>query len=87
MDDKRLARPGKVLFNHDRNPLSELFCTKNQPGVGAVTNLGYDLQIQKLTHQTTIGLLPRYGGITQREVNSVGLPQPNSNAEAVCSIA
>ena len=87
MDDKRLSRPGKVIFNHDRNLLSELFCTKNQPGVGAVTNLCDDSQIQKLTHQTTVGLLSRYGVITQREVNSVGLPQPNSNAEAVCSIA
>ena len=83
MDNKRLARPGNLLFNHVCNLLSELFCTKNQPGVGAVTNLGYDIQIQKLTHQTTVGLLPRHGVITQREVNSVGLPQPNSNAEAV----
>jgi len=86
VDNKRLARPGNLLFNHDRNLLSELFCSKNQSGVGAVTNLGYDIQIQKLTHQTTVGLLPRHGVITQREVNSVWLPQPNSNAEAMCSI-
>ena len=53
MDNKRLAQPGKVLFNHVCNLLSELICAKNQPGVGAVTNLGDDIQIHKLIHQTT----------------------------------